>query len=69
MFLSRTEIEELTGYQRPSAQSRWLDRNGFNHVKGADGYPRVLRNHVQAKLGSSVEFKQEGRPNFAALFG
>lgn len=31
MFLSRDEIELLTGYKMPSKQIAWLTRNGVRH--------------------------------------
>lgn len=41
MFLSRIDIERLTGYRRPTRQISWLRRNGLRFFIGADGYPRV----------------------------
>lgn len=29
MFLSKEEVDALTGYRRPADQRRWLERNGF----------------------------------------
>ncbi len=51
MFLTRTEIFELTGYKRGTAQARWLRAEGFSFRIGADGRPRVLRAAVEKALG------------------
>lgn len=52
MFLSQAELRELTGLQKPSAIVRWLLARAYPHEIGADGWPRVLRAFVQAKLGA-----------------
>ncbi len=51
MFLNRNELQEMTGYKRPTAMRRWLGDNGFDYAIAADGYPRVLRAAVTKKLG------------------
>ena len=53
MFLSRTELQEMTGYKRPSSMRRWLGENGYNYEVARDGYPRVLRAAVEMKLGGT----------------
>lgn len=55
MFLSRSELQEMTGYKRPTAMRRWLGENGFEYAVAADGYPRVLRAFVTKKLGHDAE--------------
>ncbi|PLX61147.1 DUF4224 domain-containing protein [Sedimenticola selenatireducens] len=67
MFLSKKELQELTGYQRPSAQIRWLSRNGYRSAVGADGCPKVLKRMVYAKLGPSTHQAIDEEPDFAAL--
>lgn len=61
MFLTAPELRELTGYQRPKAQIRWLQTNGVQHYVRADGKPVVPR----AAITSSPRPKPA--PNFAAL--
>jgi hypothetical protein len=51
MFLSASEIAELTGKQRCAAQRRALDGMHVVHLIDADGKPKVLRAHVEALLG------------------
>jgi len=50
MFLSQTELADLTGRKRSSSQIRWLSSNGLRFVLGADGRPRVLRAEVEGRL-------------------
>jgi hypothetical protein len=62
MLLTRKELHKLTGYERPSAQIRWLRQYGIRFFEAADGYPRVLR--------SDLENKEKSRgtsPNLSAL--
>lgn len=55
MLLTATEISEITGYTRPSAQIRWLKAHGWPFEIGASGRPVVLRSVAVARLGGSVE--------------
>ncbi len=43
LFLSRDEIETLTGRERPKAQIKQLVRQGIPHKLNAAGRPIVLR--------------------------
>jgi hypothetical protein len=66
MFLSPEDLQQLTGYKRPSKQCEWLLRNGFKvHVR-ADGRPAILLSQVEASQGSKKKHRAE-EPNFAAL--
>jgi len=49
LFLTKDELRELTGYQIPSAQKRWLTRKKLTYITGADGMPRVLRQALLAR--------------------
>jgi hypothetical protein len=53
MFLSQTELADLTGRRRSSAQIRWLSAQGLRYAIGADGRPRVLRAEVEGRLLST----------------
>lgn len=60
MFLSDSELCELTGYTKPSAQARWLTSNGFPFLAGGDKKLKVLRSLVQDRLGAkAVPAKKE----------
>lgn len=51
MFLTREEVAELTGYQKPGYQQRWLDAEKFGYLVDSDGHPKVLREIVLQRLG------------------
>lgn len=51
MFLSRTELADMTGYTKKSAQIRWLTAERFPFVVAGDGEPKVLRTAVTTRLG------------------
>ncbi|MCY1302423.1 hypothetical protein D9M69_556560 [compost metagenome] len=61
MFLTSDEVAGLTGRTRASAQIRWLDEHLFGYVIGADGRPKVLRELVLSRLGSTQQQKKEPR--------
>lgn len=61
MFLSDAELRELTGYQKPSAQKRWLEAQAIAFLVGGDGLPKVLRAVVVARLGGSSVASAEPR--------
>ena len=68
MFLSGCDINRLTGYVRPSAQVRWLRRNGYRLTVNALGEPVVAAAEAARKLvGGSSNVTQE--PNFEAING
>ncbi|WP_345890294.1 DUF4224 domain-containing protein [Pseudomonas sp. PDNC002] len=59
-MLTAIELVELSGYRKPSAQARWLERNCFPFVMGGDGHPKVLRQVVNDRLGGiSAEKRRE----------
>lgn len=67
-YLTRPELQELTGYVQRNAVVGWLDRNGWPYVNGGiDGWPRVLRLfHDQKLLGMQVApgSKKRAEPNW-----
>ncbi len=52
LTLSRAELVELSGRQRPDAIRRWLDAQRIPYLDGADGWPRVLQAIIQARMGA-----------------
>ncbi len=50
MFLTKTELKELTGYAYPSRQRKWLAHHGYRHDVRADGSPALLRSEVYQHL-------------------
>lgn len=69
MFLSHAELAELTERKTKRLQIVWLKTNGFHFAVGANGHPRVLREHVQARLGGFrvANTKPSPEPNWAAV--
>lgn len=61
MFLSDVELRELSGYQKRSAQIRWLEAQGIAFLIGGDGLPKVLRAVVIARLGGTLAVAPEVR--------
>jgi hypothetical protein len=55
MFLTPAEIEDLTGYQMPARQIKWLKANHYPFEVGGDRKPKVLRSFVASRLGGVVE--------------
>lgn len=41
MFLTREQVEELTGYKKPVCQLRWLVANGVRHWVDRAGRPKI----------------------------
>ena len=44
LWMTHDEVCHMTGRERPTAQIRWLERNGVDHFVRADGKPAVPRN-------------------------
>lgn len=59
MFLSREELQDLTGYKLQSAIIRWLRREGYGFHVGADGWPRVLKEALIARMRGGHAPKKE----------
>lgn len=67
MFLSKTDIEELTGYKLAGKQIEWLDTNAWVFVISALGHPKVLRTYAEKKLGlnGKVLTDKKSEPDFS----
>lgn len=52
MILTRKELIDLAGLQRPSAVRRWLDMQHIPYLVGADGWPRVLQSAMLDRMGA-----------------
>jgi len=61
LFLTKEELRELTGYQKSSAQKRWLSSKKRLYMTGSDGMPRVLRQALLARF--KVQPPQEAVAN------
>jgi hypothetical protein len=67
MILPVTEVRRITGYQRPSAQVRWLRKHGWKFTVNALGEPVVAVAEFNRKLVGGRVAHQE--PDFGALNG
>jgi Domain of unknown function (DUF4224) len=69
LFLTPSELIELTERKRKSDQIAWLRANNFPFAVGANGHPRVFREYVYERLCGvgkmSVERKPE--PKWSAI--
>ncbi len=54
LFLSETELIELTGYQRSKNQIQWLRERHWPFELASGRRPRVLRDAVIVRLGGSA---------------
>ncbi len=70
MFLSSAELAKLTGYRRPSAQARWLARNGWKFTMNGLSEPVVAVQEMSRRMvsgaGAAAARKE---PNFGVLDG
>lgn len=71
-FLTDEELESWTGYKLPSAQARWLEREGVPFRLTRLGHPRVWREIAQQfELGTGafrhLARKPPGQPDFTAM--
>lgn len=69
LFLSPDELRELTGYQYASRQKTWLSQRGWTFETDHSGRPKVLRTHLENRLGGAGHRVSPKEPNFAALKG
>lgn len=68
MFLSKIEIERLSGYRSRACQRRWCLQNGVQFMLRGDGSLVVLKQHVEELLGSEIAgHKSQPEPDFTTL--
>lgn len=65
MFMTKTELESMTGLVRAKAQARWLHANGIPVLFRADGTLLVLKADIEARLGGMVS--KSAKPHWEAL--
>jgi hypothetical protein len=66
--LSRDELTELSGYAQRGKVAAWLTGNGYKFEIAADGWPRVLRAAMEAKLMATTGKRtlRKSQPDFSA---
>lgn len=67
MFLTRDDIESLTGRKRLKSQTAWLIEHRYPFDINSAGLPVVLRSVVERKLGEIEESKRSAQPRFEEL--
>jgi hypothetical protein len=67
LFLSASDVATLTGYQRHSAQVRWLQRHGWRFTVNALGKPVIAVAEFNRRMVGGKSSSQE--PNWDALNG
>ncbi len=68
MFLTKTELTDLTSYKLKKKQVQWLRSRGYKHEISACGDPKVLRSYIENVLGNNaVGIEKRSKPNFAGL--
>lgn len=71
IFLTADELEQLTGYERPADQARWLRLRAWVFEVNAQRRPIVLRAYAEGRLGvipaAPADHHGPTRPNFDAL--
>jgi len=55
MFLTRAEIEELTGYKRGKDQCAWLTDHGWVFEIDAHGRPKISVEYCRIRMGGQIE--------------
>jgi hypothetical protein len=67
VILPASEVRRITGYQRRSAQMRWLRKHGWKFTVNALGEPVVAVAEFNRKLvGGRVAYQE---PDFGAING
>lgn len=54
MFLTRDELQDLTGYKQKSAIARFLRDRGYAIELDKDGWPKLPRIAVEARFQGKV---------------
>ena len=67
MFLTETDLRELTGYQIHAYQRRWLKQRGWKFEESATGRPVVLRAYAESRLSDQPVEAAPWSPNLAAM--
>jgi hypothetical protein len=69
VFLTPSELAELTGWRRAGRQAEWLRDHGWPVEVDRRGHPKVLRAVAVARLGGVVSSVPATEPNWDALHG
>ncbi len=67
MFLTKTELTDLTSYKLRTKQAQWLRSRGYRHEISADGSPKVLKGYILAILGGDKNHLTIAEPDFSCI--
>lgn len=77
LFLTHSELIELTGFKAAHCQVRWLERHRWRFALTRRSAPRVAREHFNEKMGCGPRSMSSAdaanlaaaveQPNFAAI--
>ena len=68
VFLTKSELEAMTGLVRPKAQANWCQDSRIPFLFRADGSLLVLRSAVEVKLGgTSSKSARSAQPHWDEL--
>lgn len=69
MILSKSEIKQITGFVRASAQARWLQRHGWRFAVNGLGEPVVAIEEFNRQLVGGKQSKQvqKQEPDFSSI--
>lgn len=65
MFLTYSDLVEMTGYRSPRKMADWLAANGYEFDVRSDGRPNVLREQVLERQCKRAQ--TPARPNLGAI--
>lgn len=68
-FLTRAELQDLTGYRKFTSQARWLEDRQVNYYVAKTGEPKVPRAEVMGALLRKHTKIKPSAPNFEAITG
>ena len=75
LFMSDSELEELTGFKAPKYQTQWLDKNRWRYATDRHNKPKVSRDYFGERVGARAlahagqasQAPNLAQPDFAAL--
>lgn len=67
LTLTPDELQDLTGYRRPSGQREWLQERTWVFEVDAKGRPKVLRSYAEGKMGAKTASPKAWKPDFSDL--
>ncbi|MXS82780.1 DUF4224 domain-containing protein [Nitrosomonas oligotropha] len=69
LFLTESELYQLTDCQKRSKQVEWLNKYGWKYAESRLGRVKVLRSYAEMRMGMPVKGEQEQttEPDFSRI--